>query len=153
MSITYADFNAWMVDELHRNLMNIINAKQQLKKPYYVLAIIKKGYFGPPVRNNNEIIATSEQKREAEGRDRIQDMDLEGKKVISTRFVVTNDRPKIKMLGTACWQIDNRTGSVDMLWILPPDKPVTPEAEKDMDNDSELVHESGKGMPLGYSEN
>jgi len=54
-----------------------------------------------------------------------------------------------KMLNTMCWLVNNKTGSIKQLWVLPLDAPVEPQIEYE-DKIIEPVVESARGMPIVY---
>ncbi len=150
--ITHGDFRLWMVNNLHDSLTKIINAKQGMDRPYYILVIVKKGYFGPPADSNNELIATDAEKQRAkQANQKLIVKNFEGKTVISTRIVIMFRPPPVPMIGSSLWRVDNRTGEVKCIYILPPDKPVMSEVE--FTEDSELVFKSAKRsrVPLIYN--
>ena len=150
--LTHGDFRLWMVNNLHETLTKIINAKQGLGRPYYILVIAKKGYFGPPADSNNELIATDTEKQRAKQTDqKLIEKNFEGKTVISNRIIIMFQPPPIPMIGSSLWRVDNRSGEVKCIYILPPDKPVMSGVE--FTEDSKLVFESAKKskVPLIYN--
>ncbi len=141
--LTHGDFRLWMVNNLHDSLTKIINAKQDIDRPYYILVIVKRGYFGPPVDSNNELIATDAEKQRAEQTNqKLIEKNFEGKIVISNRIIIMFQPPPVPMIGSSLWRIDNRIGEVKCIYILPPDKPVI--SEKEFTEDSKLVFKSAK---------
>lgn len=146
--VTYGDFQTWCTEDLHRNLERIINAKSDRKIPYYIMVVFKHGYDGPPSKVDNHLLSGTEK---VDGQ---QTIDLSGKTVIHTVITVLEPHhvPKIRLIGTALWRIDNRTGEVKCIYVLPPDKPIIGESfENGKAKESELVARSGRGMPLVYN--
>jgi hypothetical protein len=130
----YGDFQTWATEGLHNCLTKVINAMSWKQNPYYILAIFKKGYMGPPRESANELLNTGESK--------IVDMDFEGKVVLHTRLTLCDQAPPVPMIGTALWYVNNSIGEVKCIYVLPPDKPV---AESDEAEEvSELVFESAQ---------
>jgi len=133
--ITHGDLQTWCTENLHRNLEKIINAKSGRKTPYYILVVFKKGYNGPSCK----VTETKE-------------MDFSHKIMIHTRMIITDRPPVIRLVGTALWRVDNKTGDVRCMYILPPDKPVIGTSfEDEKAKDSTLVQKSMQGMPLVYN--
>ena len=150
--LTYGDFRLWMVNNLHSLLERVINAKRNRVSPYYILVVVKKGYFGPPAKTNNELIATDIEKEQAKkANQKLIEKNFEGKTVISNRIIVMDKAPPIPMVGSSLWWVNNQTGQVKCIYILPPDKPVM--GEQEFTEDSKLVFESAKKskVPLIYN--
>ena len=76
-------------------------------------------------------------------------VDMSKKRVVTNRFIVSFNAPMIPMIGSSLWRIDNRTGEVRCIYILPPDKPMI--GGFDVEMDSKTVARSGKNMPLIYT--
>jgi hypothetical protein len=134
-AITHGDFQTWCTENHHRTLEKIINAKSGRQTPYYILVIFKKGYNGPSCKAQNTV-----------------DKSFEGKIVIHTRMVITDQPPLVRLVGTSLWRIDNRIGEAKCLYVLPPDKPVVGTSfEDEKAKDSVLVQKSMQGMPLVYN--
>jgi len=51
------------------------------------------------------------------------------------------------MLNTMCWRIDNKSGQVKELWVLPKDAPIQPVVT---DGASESIAKAAMRMPLIY---
>lgn len=144
--LTHGDFRTWSTTVLHEQLEKVINSKQHSRKPYYILVVIKRGYFGPPAfRNANNILSGDRVTAE-----KTKDMDFENKIIFSCRLILMNKPPIVPLIGTALWYIDNLKGLVKSVYVLPPDMPV--DSTKDMTESSELVAKSGRNMPLAYNE-
>lgn len=109
------DLKSWATNELHQMLEKIINAKQHKRKPYFLIITMKQGYHGPPVRNNNELLNTQAGQQE---------IDLSGKRVMTQRILISDEQPKVPLIGSSCWRIDNKIGEAKCLYILPPDRPI-----------------------------
>ena len=147
MKQTFGTFREWCTTVLHEQLTKIIESKQSWPKPYYIHVIIKNGYFGPPPFGNaNNLISNAPAPVNT-----TKDMNFFGKHVISTRFILMDNPPIVPMIGTGLWSVNNQTGEIKCIYILPPDTPTL--ALGDEKNESELVGESAKkGMaPLFYS--
>jgi hypothetical protein len=69
-------------------------------------------------------------------------------KDIKTTVMIHKDLPP-KLLGTICYRINNLTGDVKRLWVLPMDMPVPDDIRSD--EVAPDVMEDGKGMPILYS--
>ena len=57
------------------------------------------------------------------------------------------DRKPPKMLNTMCWSVNNKTGELKQLWVLPPDAPIQ------ITKDAPIVDsiaEDVKGIPIIY---
>lgn len=50
-------------------------------------------------------------------------MDIMMPGVIRTKIMVINKQKPPKMLGSMCFQVDNKKGKTDRLWVLPLDRP------------------------------
>jgi len=53
-----------------------------------------------------------------------------------------------RMLNTMCWYVDNKSGRLEVLWVLPPDAPI-PDFGETGQFDETLIN-SSKGMPIIY---
>ena len=140
------DVKTWATEQLHKSLSKIINAKAARRRPYFILVIIKEGYDGPIglQGNANELLGNTK-KRNAT-------VDLSGKKVVHNKIILLEERPSIPMIGSSLWRIDNVRGKVDCEYILPLDTPMIHGFEVDgKGEESKIVHESGKNMPLVYN--
>lgn len=65
---------------------------------------------------------------------------------LRTTFTAFNICPP-KMLNTICWEVDNKTGRCEELWVLPKDAPIQ---LVETDEVSEKVAASAKDVPLIY---
>jgi len=151
----FGDFNEWVTMDFHRNIERIVNAKAGRTKPYFILVIIKNGYDGTPAYGNaNMLIADETQKLVAKIDTQVTttDMNLEGKRVMSMRMVILEPEkvPPVPMIGTSLWKVDNVKGDIRCIYILPQDKPIIEGVE--LEQESQLVFRSGKGMPLRWNE-
>lgn len=143
--ITHGDFRAWSTTILHEQLEKVINSKQHRRRPYYILVIIKRGYFGPPAFHNaNNMLSGDRVTAE-----KTKDMNFENDIVFSCRLILMDCPPIVRLIGSALWYVDNVCGIVKNVYILPPDMPV--DSTKDMTEESELVAKSGKDMPLAFN--
>lgn len=116
----------WFNECLHQNLEKVINRLQSWREVYWILVRIQDGYMGPspkvPLENRKTEI-------------------FENKNIISTRIIVTDEKPLIPLLGTALWEINNKIGEAKCLWILPQDKPIMRNLEDH--EGSKFVFDSG----------
>lgn len=137
MKPTFGDFRLWATAVLHKELTKIINFKQNRQRPYYILVIIKKGYFGPPANSPNKTV----------------DKNFEGKIVFTTRYAILERPPVVPMFSSGLFRVDNRIGEVKCLYMLPPDAPMIETGNEE--DGSELVFKSAKRfrMPLIFSKN
>lgn len=134
--LKFGDFQQWTTENLHRNLEKIINLKSGRRTPYFILVVFKKGYNGP----SHKVKETEE-------------VNLEAKTVMHTRMIITDKPPLLRLIGTALWRIDNRTGEAKCIYVLPPDKPVIGDSfENEKAKESTLVARSGQDMPLVYNQ-
>lgn len=139
------DVKTWATENLHKSLTKIINAKAARRKPYFILVIVKEGYDGPIglQGNANELLGNTEKRDPT--------IDLSGKRVVHNKIIILEERPIVRMLGSSLWHIDNVKGKVDCEYILPLDTPMIHGFEVDgKGEESRIVHESGKVMPLVY---
>lgn len=145
--LKHGDITTWAQQVLRDGLESIINAKAARRTPYFIMVIIKEGYDGPPPKkDDNHLLHGS--KTRSTGRKTI---DLSGKRVVTNRFLVLDEAPLVRMIGSSLWRIDNKTGEVRCLYILPPDKPMI--GGFSVGVDSEMVAKSAKGMPIVYGAN
>ena len=130
------DVTLWMTDELHKRLTEVIMAKENHPRVYYILVIMKDGYEG--------------QSMVSEGQKTI---DLSGKHVNHNRIVCMEEWqiPKVSLLSTIMLRIDNRIGEVDWKYILPPDNPI--ESGTQMGESCKFIWKSARGAPLVWSTN
>ncbi len=146
--ITVGDIKQWGTKVLHEELVHIINAKSNYSLPYYIIIIMKEGYIGPPAYgNNNELLHGVDTRQKATQKD-TKDVDLSNKRVMTHRFVLTNNRPAVPLLGSALVYVNNKTGQVRFEYILPPDRPMV--AGFDVELESETVAKDSIAMPIVY---
>jgi len=153
--MTYGDFREWSTAVLHESLTKVIYAKQNRIRPYYIMVIIKKGYFGPPSNPTNDLIATEAEKTQAAKTGQKQmDKNFEGKTMLSCRILILETPPPVAQIGSGVWFIDNLKGIVKCLYLLPPDTPVDSNRPLD-DEESILVARSAKRLdsPIFYNKN
>ena len=127
------DVTEWATKELHDALQRTIVAKADMREPYFILVYFNNHYSGPPNKRMSEQTKT---------------MDLSKKRVLNVRLILLKAAPPVRMLNTALWRVDNRTGDVRCIYILPPDKPMV--GGFDVEEESETVTKSAKGMPIYY---
>lgn len=156
MKAKFGDFNEWVTVDFHRNIERIVNAKKDRVKPYFILVFIKNGYDGTPAYGNaNMLIADEKQKLVAKIDTQVTttDMNFEGKKVMSVRMIILEPEqvPPVPMIGTSLWKVDNAKGDIRCIYILPADKPIIEGVE--LEQESQAVLRSGKGMPLHWNQN
>ena len=123
----------WSEGCLREGLDRVIALKNKRLTPYYVLVIAKSGYHGQPAGNAGKNTQT---------------VDLSKKKVIHVTLVIMDAPPVTKLIGTSLFRIDNKTGEVRMIYILPQDKPMVGEFE--VGHVSERIDRSAKNMPIIY---
>ena len=128
------DVTLWLTEELHKRLTDIIMAKENHPRVYYILVIMKDGYEG-------QSAASRDQKT----------IDLSGKHVIHNRLVLLDELPPVPMISSSLWRINNRIGEARCMYILPPDKPIMLGVE--MGEASKFIWKSARGAPLVYGSN
>lgn len=128
------DVTLWLTEELHKRLTDVIMAKENHPRVYYILVIMKDGYEG----------------RSAASRDQ-KTIDLSGKHVIHNRLVLLDEPPPVPMISSSLWRINNRIGEARCMYILPPDKPIMLGVE--MGEASKFIWKSAQGAPLVYGSN
>lgn len=138
------DVQSWATKELHDVLERIVNAKSYLQVPYYILVWFQNHYEGPPRKCDNHILHGRRKPKTGQ----TQTMDLSGKKVLAVRPIITFVPPQMPLLNTALWRIDNKTGEVRCIYVLPPDKPLVGNFE--LTEESATVGKSAQGMPVYY---
>ena len=139
MNVT-PDVTLWMTDNLHKMLTNVIMAKENHPRIYYILVIMKDGYQGPALVRSDGGVGGQEKT-----------VDLSGKHVSHTRLVCVNNPPPVPLIGTSLWRIDNKIGEAKCIYILPPDKPIMLGTE--MGESSKFIWKSAKNAPLVYAVN
>lgn len=66
------------------------------------------------------------------------------------RIVVSpRDKCPPMMLNTMCWQVNNKTGEIKELWVLPKDAPIQADFEPDGVNES--IIQKARHFPIIYS--
>lgn len=130
---TVGDIKIWATKVLHDDLERIINAKSSFSLPYYILIIMKEGYQGPPTKSKGT-----------------KTVDMSGKRVMTHRFILLNENrvPAVPLIGSALVYVNNKTGQVKFMYILPPDKPMI--GGFDVELESETVLKCGQNMPYIY---
>ena len=129
----HGSLREWSEQCLREGLERVIELKCKRRTPYYVMVIVKDGYHGPPAGNADEDKKT---------------VDLSKKKVITNRLVIMDRPPIVRLIGTSLFRVDNATGEVRMIYILPRDKPMVGEFE--VGGESERLQLSAKNMPIIY---
>ena len=127
------DVTLWMTQELHKRLTEVIMAKENHPRIYYIMVIMKDGYEG--------------QSMVSEGQKTI---DLSGKHVNHNRIVCMEEwqLPKVPLISTSLWRIDNKIGEAKCMYILPPDKPIM--AGVEFSESCKFIWKSARGAPLVY---
>ena len=128
------DVTLWLTNELHKMLTKVIMAKESHPRIYYILVIMKDGYEG-------QSMASKDQKT----------IDLSSKRVIHNRLILLNEPPRVPMISSSLWRIDNKIGEAKCMYILPPDKPIMYGVE--MGEASKFIWKSAQGAPLVYGSN
>lgn len=132
------DVLLWLTDELHKRLTEVIMAKENHPRIYYILVIMSDKYISPPAGRTPR----SEPDRT---------IDLSGKAVIHNTIMCMDVPPPVPMLSTSLWRIDNKIGQAECKYILPPDKPIIFGSQ--MGEASKFIWKSAQGAPLVYSHN
>ena len=134
----FGDIMTWATEDLNKKLIEVVNSKSSRTRPYFILVITKDGYMGQAAKNADRGIPT-------------QTVDLSKKKVCSNRIMILEPEsvPKVPMLGTSLFRVDNKTGEVKCMYVLPLDKPQFGNFK--IGGESELVAKSAKGMPIAYN--
>ena len=148
---TVGDIKTWATKILHDELESIINAKSGHDRPYYILVHMKEGYEGMPAYgNNNELLhGKGMGLKPHDGETKA--VDLSKKRVMTHRFILMNKPPLIPLVGTSVWYINNKTGEVKCLYILPPDKPMI--GGFDVELNSITAAKCGANMPYIHGSN
>ncbi len=147
--LKHGDITQWAQKVMHDGLESIINAKSAMRTPYYIMVIVKDGYDGPAANgNSNELLhGTNTGKRASHKQTKT--VDMSNKRVVTNRFVIMNKPPMVPMIGSSLWRIDNKTGEVRCMYILPHDKPMV--GGFDVELDSKTVAKCSTGMPVIYT--
>lgn len=138
----------YFTQELHRSLEKVINAKSDRRDPYYILITFGEGYDGKPAGKTSNHLLKGEKKATVEGE---KTLDLSDKKVMKQTIILMEPERAarlIPLVNTSLWYVDNKIGHVSCVYILPPDKPMI--GGFDVGEESELVHNCGKNMPIVY---
>ena len=147
--LKHGDITEWATKVLHDGLEAVINSKASRRTPYFILVIIKNGYDGPATKSDNYLLHGKDQRQTD-----TETVDMSKKRVVTNRFVILDKAPLIPMIGSSLWRIDNKTGEVRCVYILPPDKPMVPGFEVGGKAvESETVAKCSKGMPIIYGAN
>lgn len=142
--LQYGDITTWAQKVLHDGLESIINSKSARRTPYFVMVIVKEGYDGPAAKGNDNHLLHGTQERSRGTKT----VDLSKKRVVTNRFLILDRAPQVPMIGSSLWRIDNKTGEVRCVYILPPDKPMVGGFTVGLD--SKTVQKCQKGMPIIY---
>ncbi len=145
--LKYGDITTWAQKVLHDGLEAVINSKSARREPYYIMVIVKDGYDGPAAKgNDNHLLhGTTERSKGTKT------VDLSKKRVVTNRFLIMDHAPRVPMIGSSLWRIDNKTGEVRCEYILPPDKPMVGGFTVGLD--SQTVQKCAKGMPIIWGTN
>lgn len=148
--LTVGDIKQWATKVLHDELESIINAKSHYSLPYYILIIMKEGYQGPAAYGNNNELLHGDDKGLTPHTGQTKSVDLSNQRVMSHRFILLNENkvPKIPLIGSALVYVNNKTGQVRFMYILPPDKPMI--GGFDVELESQTVAEDAKYSPIVY---
>ena len=148
--ITMGEIKAFATKDLQENLEAIVNAKSHRREPYYMLVIFGEGYHGPAAKGTNNYLLHGEDKKQAPMTGATKDIDLSGLKVMKQTIQVLEPCmvPNIPLIGTTLIKVDNKRGSVDFVYILPPDKPIVSGFE--VEGHSETAEKCGANMPYIY---
>ena len=136
--INTGDARRMAADDLYDMMDRFINANSFIRAPYFILVVVRNNYQGPaPFTEATESgnVETTEMK--------LPD------KLIHNRIIGPMFRPPaVRQLGTMLWKVDNKKGSLDLVYSLPQDVPTFLE-----DSQGEVVKkvaESAQGIPLVY---
>jgi hypothetical protein len=146
--MTIGDIKAWATKVLHDELEAVINAKSNMREPYYIFVIIKEGYHGPAAFGNNNELLHGEDTRKVKHHNETKTIDLSKKRVVTHRFILMRKPPPIPLVNSSLWYIDNKSGLVRCCWILPPDKPMV--QGFDVELESKTITQCGNNMPYIY---
>ncbi|HEG42468.1 MAG TPA: hypothetical protein ENH94_00310 [Phycisphaerales bacterium] len=64
--------------------------------------------------------------------------------VLRTNLIIMPVKPTHVLVGTLCFEVDNKRGKLDLLWNLPMDAPRPPGIEMEQDSEYESVFRSAK---------
>ena len=127
------DVTLWMTQELHKRLTEVIMAKENHPRIYFILVVMKDGYEGQPSSSLCQ-----------------KTVDLSGKHVNSNRIICLEEwqLPPVPMINSSLWRIDNKIGEARCIYILPPDKPIM--AGVEFSESCKFIWKSAQGAPLVY---
>ena len=130
------DVTLWMTDELHKRLTEVIMAKENHPRVYYILVKLNDGYEGHSMASVSQ-----------------RTIDLSGKHVNHNRIIIMEEWqiPPVSLISALMLRIDNRIGEVDWKYILPPDKPIM--AGVEFSESCKFIWKSARGAPLVWSTN
>jgi len=148
--MTVGDVKEWATKILHDHLERIINSKSGYSQPYYILIFMKDGYTGVPAYGNNNELLHGEDSGVRPHKNKTKTVDLSKKRVMSHRFILLNKNkvPPVPLVGTSLVYVNNKTGQVRFIYILPPDKPMI--QGFDVELESKTVAQCGVNMPIVY---
>ena len=146
--LNVGDIKGWATKVLHDELETIVNSKSSYSLPYYIVITMKEGYDGPAAYGNNNELLHGDDKKTKPRRGKTKTVNMEGQRVMTQRFILVNKPPLIPLVGSAVVYVNNKTGEVKFLYILPPDKPMI--GGFDVELESEAVLRAEKGMPIVY---
>lgn len=149
--MNHGDITAWATKTLDESLRKVIDAKSHLREPYYIMVIIKNGYDGPAAKGNSNQLLHGTDTRQLPAVGKTKTVDMSNKRVVTNRLVIMNKPPLVPMLGSSLWRINNKTGEVRCMYILPEDKPMI--GGFDVEQESETLQKCSKGMPIIYGAN
>jgi len=149
--ITHGDISTAFKDDLNINIEKIVNAKAGRKRPYYILIHIKGSYDGPLAMGSNNELLHGEDKKQERSRGETKEMDLSEMKVGHTVIQVLEpwQVPNVPLISNILMKVDNKTGSIERMYALPPDIPTEDDGNS---IESESVIRDSKGMPIVYGE-
>ncbi len=136
------DVLLWLTDELHKRLTDVIMAKENHPRIYWILVKMSDGYQTPAMVRSNGALGGQ-----------TKTVDLSGKHVIHNRLVCLDKSqlPPVPLINSSLWRIDNKIGEARCVYILPPDKPIMYGTE--MGEASKFIWKSAKHAPLVYASN
>ena len=136
--VQIGDVRRMASDDLYAMLEKVVDAFQNLSKPYWILVIIKNKYQGPAAQSVSDGIETTEVRLP--------------NKMIHNRIVAPLlSRPLVKQLGTMLWRVDNRTGEMELEYALPMDVPTLVEDSDNAGTVVEKVAQDARGVPFIWS--
>ncbi len=146
--MTVGDVKQWATKVLHDDLEAIINAKSSYSLPYYILITMKPGYDGPAAFGNSNELLHGEDTRRRPERKATKTVDMSKQRVMTHRMILMNTPPAVPLVGSSLVYINNKTGQVRFMYILPPDMPMI--AGFDVELESETVAQDSIGMPIVF---